>query len=61
MTPRFHDRLAAGISIALLLALAAGTYFLAQTSLRDEGPAAARLLTHDPNFCTTNRGRGSRV
>ncbi|HMM52619.1 MAG TPA: LPS export ABC transporter periplasmic protein LptC [Burkholderiaceae bacterium] len=50
MTPRFHDRLAAGISIALLLALAAGTYFLAQTSLRDEGPAAARLLTHDPDY-----------
>ncbi|MCD6734262.1 MAG: LPS export ABC transporter periplasmic protein LptC [Burkholderiaceae bacterium] len=50
MTPRIYDRLAAGISVALLLILAAGTYFLAQFSLRDTGPAVARALTHDPDY-----------
>jgi len=48
--PRVYDRLAAGVSLALLLMLAAGTYFLAQFSLRDTGPAAARALTHDPDY-----------
>lgn len=50
MTPRLYDRLAASVSAALLLALAAGTYFLAQVSLRDTGPAAARPPTHDPDY-----------
>lgn len=50
MTPRVYDRLAAGVSVALLLILAAGTYFLAQFSLRDTGPAVARALTHDPDY-----------
>ncbi|MCO5109123.1 MAG: LPS export ABC transporter periplasmic protein LptC, partial [Burkholderiaceae bacterium] len=50
MKPRLHDRLAAGFSVALLLALAAGTYYLAQTSLRDAGPAVARAPTHEPDY-----------
>lgn len=50
MTPRVYDRLAAGISVTLLLILAAGTYFLAQFSLRDTGPTTARALTHDPDY-----------
>lgn len=50
MTPRIYDRLAAALSIALLLALAAGTYFLAQTSLRDAVPAIARAPAHEPDY-----------
>ncbi|MCO5106835.1 MAG: LPS export ABC transporter periplasmic protein LptC [Burkholderiaceae bacterium] len=50
MTPRFYDRLAAGLSVTLLLTLAAGTYFLAQISLRETGPARAAALTHDPDY-----------
>lgn len=50
MTPRIYDRLAAALSVALLLALAAGTYFLAQTSLRDTGLPIARAVTHEPDY-----------
>ena len=50
MKPRLHDRLAAGLSVALLLTLAAGTYYLAQTSLRDAGPAVARAPSHEPDY-----------
>ena len=34
MSPRFYDRLAAAISIGLLLALAAGSYYLAEIAQR---------------------------
>lgn len=50
MTPRVYDRLAAGMSLALLLTLAAGTYFLAQMSLRETGPAVARDVAHEPDY-----------
>ncbi len=50
MTPRFYDRLAAGLSMTLLLGLAAGTYFLAQISLRDATPVSARPVAHEPDY-----------
>lgn len=50
MTPRIYDRLAAALSVVLLLALAAGTYFLAQISLRDTLPAIARAPAHEPDY-----------
>ncbi|GMV03120.1 MAG: LPS export ABC transporter periplasmic protein LptC [Burkholderiaceae bacterium] len=50
MTPRLYDRLAAGVSVALLLILAGATWFLVQTSLLDAGPADARPPTHDPDY-----------
>lgn len=42
MNARFYDRLAAAISIALLVLLAAGTYFLAEMAQRFVVPASPR-------------------
>lgn len=50
MTPRLYDRIAAALSMVLLLALAAGSYYLAQSSLREAGPATARGPTHEPDY-----------
>ena len=67
MTPRIYDRLAAALSVVLLLALAAGTYFLAQISLRDTLPAIARAPAHEPDYFvedvvfTRINARGDRV
>lgn len=50
MTPRIYDKLAAALSVTLLLALAAGTYYLAQTSLRDTTAGLARPPAHEPDY-----------
>jgi len=50
VTPRIYDRIAAALSMVLLLALAAGSYYLAQSSLRDTGTAATRGPTHEPDY-----------
>ena len=42
MSPRFYDRLAAAISIGLLLMLAAGSYYLAEIAQRFTLPSQAR-------------------
>ena len=50
MNARLYDRLAAGISVALLLALGAGTYYLAQISGRFDRPALGRPVGHEPDY-----------
>ncbi len=50
MKARLQDRLAAGLSVALLVGLAAGTYYFAQKSLRDTGIAAARPPAGEPDY-----------
>jgi len=50
MTPRIYDRIAAALSVVLLVALAAGSYYLAQTSLRDAGSRVPRAITHEPDY-----------
>jgi lipopolysaccharide export system protein LptC len=50
MKPRLYDRLAAALSVTLLLALAAGTYYLAQVSLRGAATDVGRAVTHEPDY-----------
>ena len=50
MKQRAYDRLAAGISVLLLAALAATTYYLAQTASHPTGDASARRKLHEPDY-----------
>ncbi|MGD9945755.1 MAG: LPS export ABC transporter periplasmic protein LptC [Burkholderiaceae bacterium] len=50
MTPRLYDRLAAGLSLLLLLALAGATYYLAEIAMRQTGPGVERVLGHEPDY-----------
>ncbi len=54
MRKRSWDRVAAGVSIVLLLALAAGSFYLAELSDRLESAAGTRKLTHEPDFFVEN-------
>ena len=50
MFQRQYDRLAAGISIALLAGLAGVSYYLAALSSRMDRSAAARTPAHEPDY-----------
>ncbi len=50
MKGRTEDRLAAGISIVLLLILAGGSYFLAEFASDRGEPAGTRKITHEPDY-----------
>ncbi len=50
MKQRAYDRLAAGISVLLLAALAVTTYYLAQTASHPTGDASARRKLHEPDY-----------
>lgn len=50
MLQRQYDRIAAGISIALLAGLAAISYYLAELSARFERPDAPRAPAHEPDY-----------
>lgn len=50
MTPRVYDRLAAGLSLLLLLALAGATFYLATIALQRGGPFIERPLGHEPDY-----------
>lgn len=50
MQQRQYDRIAAGISIALLAGLAAVSYYLAELSVRFERPDAVGTPTHEPDY-----------
>lgn len=50
MFQRQYDRIAAGISIALLAGLAGISYYLAELSARVDLPRIARGKTHEPDY-----------
>ncbi len=50
MKGRTEDRLAAAVSLVLLLTLAGGSYFLAEFAADRGGPAGIRKITHEPDY-----------
>lgn len=50
MRGRTEDRLAAALSIALLLILAAGSYFLAEFASERGDQTGTRKITHEPDY-----------
>ena len=54
MKPRLYDRLAATLSAILLLALAGGSYYLAQVSLRGSASDVVRTVAHEPDYFVEN-------
>jgi lipopolysaccharide export system protein LptC len=50
VNPRFHDRLAAGVSVLLLAALAGGSYYLAEISWKMATAPSASSLRHEPDY-----------
>ncbi|MFT4102906.1 MAG: LPS export ABC transporter periplasmic protein LptC [Burkholderiaceae bacterium] len=50
MKQRVYDRLAAGVSVLLLAALAVATYYLAQTAIHPGGDSSARRKLHEPDY-----------
>lgn len=49
MKARFHDRIAAALSVLLLAALAGGSYYLAEISRRMGSVTIDRTLSHEPD------------
>ncbi len=45
-----QDRLAAAVSLLLILTLAAGSYYLAEIAAEAMGPAGVRKITHEPDY-----------
>ena len=50
MKVRTQNRLAAGLSLLLILTLAAGSYYLSIIAADATGPAGPRKLTHEPDY-----------
>ena len=50
MKGRTEDRLAAAVSIVLLLILAGGSYFLAEFAADRGEPSGTRKITHEPDY-----------
>lgn len=50
MNPRFHDRLAAGVSVLLLAGLAGGSYYLAEISWQMATGPSASPVRHEPDY-----------
>lgn len=56
MRARTQDRLAAMLSLFLILILAAGSYYLAVITADSYGPAQPRKITHEPDYFVDGLG-----